>query len=107
LATSVIADPTGYGRITRDRAGRFVAIVEHRDCTEAQRAIREVYPSYACFDAAALFAVLGRLPRHEPSGEYYLTDAFAALQRDGARVEVVEAVPPEDVLSINTPEELA
>jgi ribose-phosphate pyrophosphokinase len=107
LATSVIEDPTGYGRIVRDDAGRFVAIVEHKNATDDQRRIREVNPSYYCFDAGTLFATLKRVERNPASGEYYITDVPELLLRDGKRVEVVEAVPAEDVLSINTPEELA
>ncbi len=107
LATSVIDDPTGYGRIIRDKTGRFVAIVEHKNATAEQRAIREVNPSYYCFERAALFAALKRVRRNEKSGELYLTDALGELVADRRRVEVVPAVPPEDVLSINTPEELA
>jgi len=113
LATSVIDDPTGYGRIVREHsddsgsAGRFRAIVEHRNATPEQRAIREVNPSYYCFDAAALFDGLRRVKRNEMSGEYYVTDVPGLLVSDGKRVEVIDAVPPEDVLSINTPEELA
>lgn len=107
LATSVIDDPTGYGRIVRDASGRFVGIVEHKDATPEQRAMREVNPSYYCFDAAALFAALRRVTRNAASGEYYITDVPRLLLADGRRVEVVPAVPPEDVLSINTPEELA
>jgi bifunctional UDP-N-acetylglucosamine pyrophosphorylase/glucosamine-1-phosphate N-acetyltransferase len=107
MATSVIPDPTGYGRIVRDASGRFAAIVEHRNATEAQRRIREVYPSYACFDARALFEMLHQLKPNPQSGEFYLTDVFSMLCERGQRVEVVDAVPPEDVLSINTPQELA
>jgi UDP-N-acetylglucosamine diphosphorylase/glucosamine-1-phosphate N-acetyltransferase len=107
LATSVIADPTGYGRIVRDGAGRFVGIVEHKNATEAQRAIREVNPSYYCFDARALFGALSRVERNEASGEYYITDVPALLLGEGRGVEVIEAVPAEDVLSINTPDQLA
>jgi len=107
LATSVIDDPTGYGRIVRDSAGRFVSIVEHKNCTPAQLAIREVNPSYYCFDTRALFAALADLKPNAASGEYYITDVPAKLMAAGQRVEVIEAVPPEDVLSINTPEELA
>lgn len=102
LATSVIADPTGYGRIVRDPAGRFVQIVEHKNATPEQQAIREVNPSYYCFDARRLFDVLPRVSRDGVSGEYYLTDVPALLKREGRRVEVIDAVPPEDVLSINT-----
>ncbi|MCE7973970.1 MAG: hypothetical protein DYG92_06535 [Leptolyngbya sp. PLA1] len=107
LATSVIDDPTGYGRIWRDAQGRFLAIVEHKNCTPAQLAIREVNPSYYCFDEAALFGAIPRVQRNPVSGEYYLTDVPELLLRSGSGVEVIEAVPPEDVLSINTPEDLA
>lgn len=107
LATSVIDDPTGYGRITRDSAGRFAAIVEHKNCTPEQLKIREVNPSYYCFNAAALFDAVRRVERNGLSGEYYLTDVPELLMRSGRRVEVIEAVPPEDVLSINTPDDLA
>lgn len=107
LATSIIDDPTGYGRIVRDTSGRFVAIVEHKNATPEQRAIREINPSYYCFRRVDLFPALRQVERNPASGEYYLTDVLALLQSRGKRVEVVAAVPPEDVLSINTPEELA
>lgn len=107
IATSVIEDPTGYGRIWRDDNRRFKAIVEHKNCTLEQRAIREVYPSYAAFDVQQLFAALPDVPKNPTGGEYYLTDVFELMMKRGKRVEVVEAVPPEDILSINTPEELA
>ncbi len=107
LATSVIDDPTGYGRIVRDAQGRFRAIVEHKNATPEQRAIREVNPSYYCFDTGKLFETLKRVNRNAVSNEYYITDVPELLLKEGARVEVIPAVPPEDVLSINTLEELA
>jgi UDP-N-acetylglucosamine diphosphorylase/glucosamine-1-phosphate N-acetyltransferase len=107
LATAVIDNPEGYGRITRDPAGRFTGIVEHKNATPAQRAIREVNPSYYCFRRHELFTVLHAVERNPASGEYYLTDVLALLLAQGKPVEVVPAVPPEDVLSINTPEDLA
>ena len=107
LATSVIADPTGYGRIARDSKRGFQAIVEHKDATETQRAIREVNPSYYCFRAKPLFETLKRLDNKNANGEFYITDVFGLLLIAGERVEVIEAVPPEDVLSINDPQQLA
>lgn len=107
LASSVIDDPTGYGRIVRDAAGRFLGIVEHKDCTPAQLAIREIYPSYAVFDAQKLFAELAMLKPNARANEYFITDVPASLLAQGLRVEVIPAVPPEDVLSINTPDQLA
>lgn len=107
LATSVIPDPTGYGRIVRDGQRKLAAIVEHKECTPDQLAIREVNPSYYCFDTAELFSALAQVERNEQSGEYYITDVPALLLKQGKRVEVIEAVPPQDVLSINTPAQLA
>jgi UDP-N-acetylglucosamine diphosphorylase/glucosamine-1-phosphate N-acetyltransferase len=107
LATSVVADPTGYGRIERDAHGHFRRIVEQKDATEAQRAIREINPSYYLFRTTDLFSALTRVTNRNASGEYYLTDVFELLLKDGKHVEVVDAVPPEDVLSVNTPEQLA
>jgi len=107
LATAIIDNPMGYGRITRDAAGRFVAIVEQRNCTAEQLKIREVNPSYYCFNTGELFGALKDVKRNAVSGEYYLTDVPELLMLAGKRVEVIEAVPPEDVLSINTPDDLA
>ncbi|MCI0630883.1 MAG: NTP transferase domain-containing protein [Phycisphaerales bacterium] len=107
LATSTIPDPTGYGRIVRDDQRRFSAIVEHKNATEAQRRIREIYPSYACFNSRLLFDMLRQVKPDPLSGEYYITDVFAMLKDRGLRVEIVDAVPPEDVLSINDSQQLA
>jgi bifunctional UDP-N-acetylglucosamine pyrophosphorylase/glucosamine-1-phosphate N-acetyltransferase len=107
LATSVIDDPAGYGRIVRGRDGRFEGIVEERVATGEQLAIREVNPSYYCFEAPALFGALKNVERNPVSGEYYVTDVPSILMAEGRAIEVVAAVPPEDVLSINTPEDLA
>lgn len=106
LATAVIDDPAGYGRIVRDSNGRFERIVEQKDASEAERAIREVNPSYYCFQAGPLFDCLSRIDNDNASGEYYITDVLALLLADGYRVEVVDAVPPDDILSINTPQQL-
>ncbi|MGP1347394.1 MAG: NTP transferase domain-containing protein [Phycisphaerales bacterium] len=107
LATARIEDPTGYGRIVRGADGSFVGIVEQKNATPEQRAIREVNPSYYCFDALRLASALRGVERDAVSGEYYLTDVPGLERAAGRRVEVVEAVPSEDVLSINTTEQLA
>ena len=107
LATSVIDDPSGYGRIVRDGAGGFVGIVEQKNATPEQLDIREVNPSYYLFSTRPLFEALERVGKNEKTGEYYVTDVPALLMEAGSRVEVIDAVPPEDVLSINTPEHLA
>ncbi|XAL99210.1 NTP transferase domain-containing protein [Phycisphaeraceae bacterium D3-23] len=107
LATSVIDDPTGYGRIVRTADGSFSAIVEQKDATPDQLAIREVNPSYYCFRGDALFKTIDQVGSANSQGEYYITDAPGLLKQQGQTVTVVDAVPPEDVLSINTLEQLA
>ena len=107
LATSIIDDPTGYGRIVRDDEGRFQAIVEHKNATDQQRELHEVYPSYALFDTRSLFAQLESLEADSLTGELYLTELPARLRDAGHTVELVDAVPAEDVLSINTMDQLA
>lgn len=107
MATAKLDDPSGYGRIVRDHAGAFTNIIEEKNATPAQLEIREVNPSYYCFKAPALLEALKDVQRNETTGEYYVTDVPALLMQRGERVEVIDAVPPEDVLSINTPDNLA
>lgn len=107
LATAILDDPTGYGRVIRNADGSFHQIVEQKDATPAQLAVREVNPSYYCFRSDLLFAGLSQVKNANSQREYYLTDVPALLQARGRRVSVVDAVPAEDVLSINTPEQLA
>ena len=107
LATSILPDPGRYGRIVRDESGQLAGIVEYLDADEAQRAIGEVNVSMYCFDAEALRQVVGELTNDNAKGEYYLTDALGLLRQRKAKLAAVAAVPPEDVISINTIEELA
>ena len=107
LATAILDDASGYGRIQRSSDGSFDRIVEQKDATPEQLELKEVNPSYYIFRADALFDRLGRLGNKNASGEYYITDVFELMKSDGLRVEVVDAVPSEDVLSINTLEQLS
>src|SRR4051794_27425615 len=74
MATAVLDDPTGYGRIIRDDAGAFVEIVEQLDCSDEQRAIREVFPSIYCVKSQELVFALAKLKNENKKHEYYLTD---------------------------------
>ncbi|MCJ7544087.1 MAG: NTP transferase domain-containing protein [Phycisphaerae bacterium] len=106
LATSILDDPGRYGRIVRNERGELVGIVEYLDADESQRQIKEVNVSLYCFDAAALLSVLDRLTNDNAKGEYYLTDALGLLAADGKKLSAVAAVPSEEVLSINTVDQL-
>lgn len=107
LATSLIDDPTGYGRVIRSADGGLERIVEQKDATPEQLLVNEVNPSYYCFNSGLLFSALDEVKSNNSQGEYYITDVPAILKGNGKKVEVVEAVPAQDVLSINTREQLA
>jgi bifunctional UDP-N-acetylglucosamine pyrophosphorylase / glucosamine-1-phosphate N-acetyltransferase len=107
MATAVLDDPTGYGRIVRDGEGNFVEIVEQLDATPEQREIREVFPSYYCLRLDDLLFALARLKNENKKSEYYLTDIYAILRSAGKKVVAVQAATYEDVLAPNTREQLA
>ncbi len=107
LATCIMDEPAKYGRIVRSANGELEGIVEYLDAAEAQRAVKEVNVSLYCFDAAALRDVLPKLTNNNRKQEYYLTDTLALLRAAGKKLAAVAAVPPEEVLSINTLPELA
>ncbi|MBU6277049.1 MAG: NTP transferase domain-containing protein [Planctomycetes bacterium] len=107
LGTTIAADPTGLGRIVRDDAGRFEAIVEERDATPQQRLIREVNMSTYVFAAGALVDAVGRLDNGNAAGEYYLTDCPRLLASDGLVVDAVACLDQSESLSVNTPAQLA
>jgi len=107
LATTVLDDPLGYGRIVRDAKGALKAIVEHRDCKKKELAITEVNPSYYCFDGSLLFTALDQLSPARGSGEVYLTDTIRWLRAEGHEVSAELRVAPEDAMGINTRLDLA
>ena len=86
MGTADLPDPTGFGRILRDSAGRFLRIVEQRDCTPEEAAIREINPSCYVFELPGLWEALDRLDTSNAQGEYYLTDAPALLPQMGRKV---------------------
>jgi len=106
LGTAVTEDPGGLGRIVRDPQGRFVGIVEEKDATPEQRAIREVNMSTYVFDARALLEALSRLGNANAAGEYYITDCPGMLLADGRVVQAVDCLDRSETLSVNTPEQL-
>lgn len=107
LGTAVVPDPTGFGRVVRDSAHRFLRIVEERDCTVEEKAIREVNPSCYVFELPGLWEALGRLRTDNVQGEYYLTDAPTLLQSTGRKVRALDVLEPDDILGVNTRQHLA
>ena len=107
LGTSILDDPTGYGRIVRDGEGDLEAIVEERDCSAKQREIREVNPSFYCFEAGPLFESLEKVRPDNAKGEYYITDVIELFRSAGAGVSAYSGVPAEEAMGINSRMDLA
>jgi bifunctional UDP-N-acetylglucosamine pyrophosphorylase / glucosamine-1-phosphate N-acetyltransferase len=99
--------PLPYGRIVRDAEGNIAAIVEERDATEQERAIRELNSSTYVFDAAELWGALDALKPDNAQGELYLTDTVRALVEAGKPVATYRSDDPEAPVGINTRVELA
>ena len=108
LLTVELPDATGYGRVVRDAAGAEVqAIVEHKDASEAQRRIREVYTGMMAAPTAQLKRWLARLDNRNAQGEYYLTDVVAMAVADGVHVVATQTRSEIEVLGVNSPAQLA
>ncbi|MCA6217258.1 bifunctional UDP-N-acetylglucosamine diphosphorylase/glucosamine-1-phosphate N-acetyltransferase GlmU [Ideonella sp. B7] len=108
LLTVVLDDPTGYGRIVRSADGPQVqCIVEHKDASEAQRAIREVYTGMMAAPTAALQRWVAALKNDNAQQEYYLTDIVAMAVAEGVPVVAAQAADETEVLGVNSPTQLA
>lgn len=111
LLTVELADATGYGRIVRavpgDAASDVRAIVEHKDATTEQRAVREVYTGMMAAPTALLLRWLAALSNDNAQGEYYLTDVVAMAVAEGVPVVAAPAASETEVLGVNSPAQLA
>ena len=106
LLTAVLDDPTGYGRILRNSEGAVTGIVEQKDATPEQRAIREINSGIYVFDTSALFAGLHQITPHNAQNEYYLTDVFAYLWANKMPVRAVLSSDAREIQGVNTPAQL-
>jgi bifunctional UDP-N-acetylglucosamine pyrophosphorylase/glucosamine-1-phosphate N-acetyltransferase len=107
ILTAELDDPRGYGRIVRAPDGRVREIVEDKDATEAQKAIREINTGLMALPTAKLEGWLGRLENNNAQREYYLTDLVKLAQRDGVAVETVAVADVTETLGVNSRAQLA
>jgi UDP-N-acetylglucosamine diphosphorylase/glucosamine-1-phosphate N-acetyltransferase len=107
VLTACLDNPTGYGRILRDAAGRITRIVEERDASEAEKAVHEINSGVYCLQASFLFPALRRVGRQNAQGEQYLTDVVALAVAEHHRVAHVTVADAQEVLGVNTHAELA
>ena len=107
ILTVDLEDPTGYGRIVRDPAGRLVRIVEQKDATPAERAITEVNTGIMVLPTARLRAWLDKLGNDNAQKEYYLTDVVALAVADGVPVNSAKPDAAWETLGVNSRSQLA
>ncbi len=107
IASSDLSDPTGYGRVLRDGKGRVQRIVEHKDATRAERAVREWYAGFLAGNAGRLAGWLAKIGNRNGQKEYYLTDVIGIATAAGAPVSAVKATDAQEVAGVNTRGELA
>lgn len=101
LLSVELDDPTGYGRIVRDRQGDVIAIIEQKDATAEQRQIKEVNTGIMAVPQAKLAEWLPGLGNNNAQGEYYLTDVIGLAKRDGIAIASMLAPSESEVLGVN------
>jgi bifunctional UDP-N-acetylglucosamine pyrophosphorylase/glucosamine-1-phosphate N-acetyltransferase len=107
ICTSDLTDATGYGRVVRDARKRVRRIVEHKDASAKELAIREWYAGFLAAPAERLAKWLARLKPSNAQQEYYLTDVVGLAAKDGVAVVAVKAQDPWEVAGVNSRHELA
>lgn len=107
LLTIHLSNPAGYGRIVRDAAGNVSSIVEEKDATLEQRAIREVNTGILAVPNHLLHNWLAKLSNENAQGEYYLTDIVAMAVAQGVAVHTAHPAHAWEVMGVNSKVQLA
>jgi bifunctional UDP-N-acetylglucosamine pyrophosphorylase/glucosamine-1-phosphate N-acetyltransferase len=107
LMTTVLENPTNYGRVISDESGKVMAIVEEKDASETQRRIKEINAGIYCVGQSFLFETLKKVGTQNSQGEVYLTDIVSLAVQAGLTVEKFVNPCPQDILGVNSRVELA
>jgi len=107
VLTTLVEDPFGYGRILRSPEGWLEKIVEEKDASEKERAIREINTGIYCVKVPFLIEGLGKIGKDNAQGEYYLTDLVEIARKKGLRCSAHIVSDPVEVMGINTRVDLA
>ena len=109
LATTVLDNPRGYGRIITNEEGQFCRIAEERDCTEEEKRIQRVNCGIYAFDNSALCRYIFQIEPNNAQREYYLTDVVQLISQGEQTVVDIVDIPAHlqyQLLGVNTPEQL-
>ncbi len=107
ILTSIMPDPTGYGRVIRDAEGQVRRVVEQKAGTPEELAVREANMGLYCYQARPFWAHIGEIQPNNPAREYYLTDMVEILSAAGCKMQTMVLDDPQEVLGINDRVELA
>ena len=106
LLAGTSTEPLPYGRVLTGPDGSFLRVVEDRDCTPEEKQIPLLNAGIYCFEAAYLLPALDELQCENAQHEYYLTDVPALIQKAGGTTKVFSAELNEQIVGVNTPEQL-
>ena len=106
LITAEIDDPTGYGRIIRDKNGNLLKIVEEKDCSDDEKKIKEWNPGIYIFKIPEVFKILNNIKTNNASKEYYLTDAIGLAQQSNMQIKAIKIANSDEVIGVNTADQL-
>ncbi len=107
IGTAITENNFGLGRVVRSSSGDFLRIVEQKDTTPEEAAIREINTGCYAFDSRLLFQALTQIRPNNSQGEFYLTDVPSILKAEGHRVIAAPKLTIEEAMGVNTPEQLA
>lgn len=106
VVTAEVENPTGYGRIIRDKDGSLLKITEQKDCNDAEKLIKEINSGVYWFNSSALKNALPKLQTANAAGEYYLTDAVGIIREEGGKASAFCAENSDIVLGANSRKDL-
>ncbi|MBI5216985.1 MAG: NTP transferase domain-containing protein [Ignavibacteriae bacterium] len=101
ILTAELNDPTGYGRIIRNKDGTVKKIVEQKDASKKEQAITEINSGIYVFNKQKLFETLALITPDNAQSEYYLTDVFEHFRNNQQHVAAVKAIDAQEILGIN------
>ncbi|GMQ57519.1 bifunctional UDP-N-acetylglucosamine diphosphorylase/glucosamine-1-phosphate N-acetyltransferase GlmU [Vallitalea sediminicola] len=102
LLSTIVEDPTGYGRIIRDESNTFIKSIEHKDATKEEKMVKEINSGMYCFDSKELNNALDYLTNDNAQGEYYLPDTLKTIMAKHLNVNAMISNISEDILGVNS-----